>query len=273
MSRHQGAGHRAIDLARMAGISAQQVRNYADAGILPPVPRTATGYRRFDDTHRRALLAYRALAKGCGPRTAQAIMRAIHARDLPGALALMDASHAALHDQRRSLQATADALEAVAGQPPDTPALPRRGMRIGEVAAYLGVRTSALRTWESVGLLTPGRERGTNYRRFSPADVRDAQMISMLRQDHYPLPHIRPILDGLRHTGSSDALRTAIAGRNARLTQQATAMLEAASHLHHYITAESPDSEARSVSTASTAPRAHHLTRPPLPAQLAKHPV
>lgn len=242
MSR-QAAGHRAIDLARIAGISTQQVRNYADAGILPPVPRTATGYRRFDDTHRRALLAYRALAKGCGPRKAEAIMRAVHAGDLPGALALLDAGHAWLHEQRVALQATADALQAVAGQPPDTPAVPRKGMHIGEVAAYLGVRTSALRTWESAGLLTPGRERGTNYRRFSPADVRDAQMISMLRQGHYPLPQIRPILEGLRHTGSSDALRAAIAERNARLTQQATAMLEAASHLHHYITIESSNSE------------------------------
>jgi DNA-binding transcriptional MerR regulator len=234
----QGAGHRAIDLARMAGISTQQVRNYADAGILPAVPRTATGYRRFDETHRRALLAYRALAKGCGPSQAQAIMRAVHAGDLPGALALMDASHASLHEQRLSLRATGDALEAIAGRPPDTPALPRRGMRIGEVAAYLGVRTSALRTWESVGLLAPGRERGTNYRRFSPADVRDAQMISMLRQGQYPLPQIRPIIDGLHHTGSSDALRAAIAGRNATLTQQATSMLEAASHLHRYITTD-----------------------------------
>jgi DNA-binding transcriptional MerR regulator len=32
-----------VDLARLAGVSAQQIRNYADAGILPPVPRTAVG--------------------------------------------------------------------------------------------------------------------------------------------------------------------------------------------------------------------------------------
>ena len=241
MSR-EGSGHRAIDLGRMVGISSQQIRNYADAGILSPVPRTAAGYRRFDDTHRRALLAYRALAKGCGPHAAREIMRAVHAGDLPGALTLVDAAHASLHEQRLSLQATGEALEAVAGRPPDTPALPRKAMRIGEVAVHLGVRTSALRTWEAAGLLRPGRERGTDYRRFSPADVRDAQMIRMLRQGHYPLPQIRPILDGLRHAGSSQALRAAIAERSARLTQQATAMLEAASHLHHYVATESSNS-------------------------------
>lgn len=77
------------------------------------------------------------------------------------------------------------------------------------------MRTSALRVWESADLLTPTREPGTGYRRFGATDVRDAQMIKMLRQNRYPLPLIQPILDGLRQTGSSDALRAAIAQRQA----------------------------------------------------------
>ncbi len=70
---------RPIDLARASGVSTQQVRNLLDAGVLPPAPRTTTGYRRFDERHRRALLAYHALAEGYGPRTARAIMQAVHA--------------------------------------------------------------------------------------------------------------------------------------------------------------------------------------------------
>jgi DNA-binding transcriptional MerR regulator len=229
------AGLRPIDLARTAGISTQQIRNYEDAGILPPAPRTPAGYRRFDARHRRALLTYRALAKGYGWGTAQAIMRAVHAGDLPQALMLVDAGHALLHEQRLSLQAAGEALEAIAEQAPGTSALPRSGMRIGEVASYLGVRTSALRVWESAGLLTPKRDPGTGYRRFSPADVRDAQMINMLRKGRYPLPQIRVILDGLRETGGSEALRAAIAQRQAGLTRLGTAMLEGSSRLHHYI--------------------------------------
>jgi DNA-binding transcriptional MerR regulator len=240
-------GQRPIDLARLAGISTQQVRNYADTGILPPVSRTGTGYRRFDDTHRRALLTYRALVRGCGPGGAQAIMRAVHAGDLPGALALVDAVHADLHDQRRSLLYTSDALDAVAERAPDPAVMPRAGSQIGDVAGYLGVRSSALRTWESAGLLSPGRERGTNYRRFSPTDVRDARMITMLRRSAYSLPQIRVILDELRRTGSRDALRAAIAQRRANLTERAVAMLEAAGHLHRYLTAE-PSTSARPAS-------------------------
>ncbi len=43
-----------------------------------------------------------------------------------------------------------------------------------------------------------------------------------------------------RPAGSSDALRAAIAQRQAGLTQRATAMLEASSHLHHYATDDMP---------------------------------
>ncbi|MDL4776866.1 MULTISPECIES: MerR family transcriptional regulator [Thermomonosporaceae] len=230
------AGLRPIDLARWAGVSTQQIRNYEDAGILPPAERIPSGHRRFQERHRRALAAHRTLVRGYGPRDAQAIMRAVHAGDLPGALALVDAGHAALHEQRLSLEAAGEALEAVAERPPDALVLPRSGLRIGEVAAHLGVRTSALRVWESTGLLVPRRDPGTGYRRYGASDVRDARMVSMLRQGRYPLEEIRPVLEGLRRTGGSDALREAIAQRRAGLAERARAMLEGSCHLHHYLT-------------------------------------
>lgn len=226
---------RPIDLARLVGVSTQQVRNLADAGVLPPTPRTASGYRRFDDRHRRALVTYQALARGHCIETARSIMRSVHAGDVPAALALVDAGHAALHDQRTALAAVTEALEAVAEQAPDGSAPGRVGMPIGEIAAIIGVRTSALRVWESAGLLNPRRDPVTGYRTFGPSDVRDARMIKLLREGHYPLPQIRPILDGLRRTGSSDALRAATAQRRATLTERSRVMLEGSGLLHDYL--------------------------------------
>ena len=101
-------------------------------------------------------------------------MHAVHAGNIPEALTLVNAGHAALHEQRNSLEAAAEALEAIAKQPQDASAVPRSGLRIGEVAALLDVRTSALRVWESEGLLNPKRDPHTNYRRYSSTDVRDA---------------------------------------------------------------------------------------------------
>lgn len=230
------AGVRPIDLARLAGISTQQVRNYVDEGVLPPAGRTPSGYRELDQRHRSALLAYRAMLRGYGTATARGVMLAIHAGDVPAALALVDAGHAALHEQRLAVQATGEALEAFAAEPaPADPPLPRAGLRIGETAGYLRIRPSALRVWESVGLLAPRRERGTGYRRYDAADVRDAVMVKTLRDGRYPLPRIRAVIDGLRETGSTAALRTAIEERRTELTQRATAMLEAAGQLHEYL--------------------------------------
>ncbi|WP_460915088.1 MerR family transcriptional regulator [Plantactinospora veratri] len=159
----------------------------------------------------------------------------MHAGDLPSALALVDASHAGLHEERRALAEAATALEAVAEQETEPATVSRLTLRIGELAARLGVRTSALRVWEAAGLLIPEREPGTGYRRFGPAEIRDAQMISMLRRSRYLLPQIRPILDGLRRTGSTAALRAAVERRRLELTERATAMLEGSSRLHDYL--------------------------------------
>lgn len=223
---------RPVDLARAAGISAQQVRNYLEAGVLPPAERSPAGYRRFDERHRQALLTYRALGRGHGWDAAGTIMRAIHDGTPALALAEVDAVHAAVHGQRRALRATADALEAVAGLPPDT--VPRTGLRVGELAARLGVRPSALRVWEAAGLLGPRRDTD-RHRRYGAADVRDARLVAMLRQSRYPLPVIKPIMDQFRGSGGTEALRAAITAREAELDRRDMAMLEAAAALHRYL--------------------------------------
>ncbi|MEU7055021.1 MerR family transcriptional regulator [Streptomyces sp. NPDC046197] len=224
---------RPVDLARCAGVSTQQIRNYEDAGVLPPAARTACGYRIFRDVHLRALLTYRTLGKGYGPVVAARIMQAVHSGDVPGALALVDAAHAGLHQERTALRATGDALRTLTGRPLD--AVPQAGLRIGEVAALLGVRTSALRVWEAAGLLTPGREQGTGYRTYGPADVRDARIIHTLRLSHHVFDQIRPVVDGLRREGSTEALRAAVTARGEALTARTRAMLEGAGRLDDYL--------------------------------------
>ncbi|MFE9934789.1 MerR family transcriptional regulator [Streptomyces hirsutus] len=224
---------RSVDLARLAGLSTQQIRNYEESGVLPPASRTESGYRVFEDAHRQALRAFRALLKGYGPVTATPVMRRVHGGDVPGALALVDAAHAALHEERVALRAADEALRALAGAGPAASSRP--ALRIGEVAELLGVRTSALRVWEAAGLLTPRRERGTGYRLFDPADVRDARLVHTLRNSHYLFDRIRPVLDGLRREGSSEALRAALVARGEALTARTRAMLEGAGALHAYL--------------------------------------
>ena len=57
----------------------------------------------------------------------------------------------------------------------------------------------------------------------------------MLRQGRYYFEQIKPVLDGLRRTGSTDALRAAIAERRAAHDRQTKAMLHGAALLHQLI--------------------------------------
>jgi DNA-binding transcriptional MerR regulator len=231
---------RPVDLAQAVGVSAQQIRNYEDAGVLPPVPRSASGYRQFSERHLDALVTYRALVPGYGVVAARSIMRLVQDGDVPGALALVDAEHAALHDQRRQLRETAAALESVAagaGPTASAAAPPGSRARVGEVARRLGVRPSALRTWEAAGLLTPSREPGTSYRSYTAEDVRDAQLVNLLRQSRYGLAQVGQVLGELRRTGSTDVLRAVVAQRQEQLTARALAMLDGGGRLFAYLTA------------------------------------
>src|SRR5215471_11024188 len=148
---------RPVDLARRAGVSTQLVRNYEAAGILPPAPRSDTGYRQYGPEHLSALLTYRALAPGFGPETATEIMRALHNGDEALAYRLVDAAHAALHEQRLATDAASDALSALAAEYVEEPHATGPSLLVGELAHRLGVRTSALRVWEAAGLLAPTR--------------------------------------------------------------------------------------------------------------------
>jgi DNA-binding transcriptional MerR regulator len=226
---------RPVDLAREAGISTQQVRNYEAAGILPPAPRTESGYRRYGPRHLDALRTFRALVPGFGIGPATAIMLAVHDGDQQRALRLVDEGHAALHEQRLATDTAGAALDALAERFRDPEPESGPALRVGELAARLRVRTSTLRVWDAAGLLTPTRERGTAYRIYGPVEIRDARIIAMLRQGHYGFEQIRPVLEGLRRTGSPEALRAAVAERRSAYDRQSRAMLHGAALLDAYI--------------------------------------
>lgn len=227
---------RPIDLARAAGISTQQVRNYEELGVLPPVPRTTTGYRQFTTLHLSALLTFRALSFGHGWRVAIDILIAAHDDDEPRMLELIDASHAAQQAKRESMRATEQALRDLAESDPNhSETRPRSDMRIGDLAGRLGVRTSALRFWEDAGLLHPDRDPVTKYRRYGPTELRDARIIQLLRESEYRFPEIQPILHDLHRARDVSALNDALVRQQEQLHQRARYMLQGAKLLHDYL--------------------------------------
>ncbi|MDT0317495.1 TioE family transcriptional regulator [Streptomyces millisiae] len=225
---------RPVDLAREHGISTQAVRNYEEAGILPPAERTPHGYRVFTPLHAAALRVFTALVPAHGYHQATAIMRAVNEGATEDALELIDAGHAGLLDDRRTLAAVERALRDLA--PPEPDPDESRSMFVGELARRLGIRPATLRKWERAGLVRPRREPGTGYRVYGPTDVRDAQLVRQLRLGGYVFSQIAPLLDQVRTAGGVAPLRGALDDWRARLARRGLAMLAAAAELHDFLT-------------------------------------
>ncbi|MEU5938250.1 TioE family transcriptional regulator [Micromonospora sp. NPDC047548] len=225
---------RPVDLAREHGLSTQAVRNYEDAGILPPARRSPHGYRAYSAGHAQALRAFLALVPGFGHATATAILQAVNAGDVDRALELIDAGHAQLRQDRQTLTAVEHALRDLADPEPAT-----RASFVGPLARRLGVRPATLRKWERAGLLEPRRDRTTGYRVYSAADIRDAQLAHQLRRGGYPLPRIALLLDQVRTAGGVEPLEATLADWRGRLTRRGCAMLAGAAQLHAYLMAGS----------------------------------
>jgi len=225
---------RPIDLGRENGLSAQAVRNYEDAGILPPAERSETGYRRYTPLHAQALRAFLALRGGHGHQQAMEIMRATNRGDTESAYRLIDAGHVALLAERDTRTEVATALGSLSTTTPG----PGNGrpLTVGELARRLGVHPATLRTWEAEGILRPERDRATGYREYGPDCVRDAEIARQLRRGGYPLRQVAQFVESLREAGGADALSAFLDSWQDRLTTRSRNLLAGAARLDAYLT-------------------------------------
>ncbi|WP_138996256.1 MerR family transcriptional regulator [Rhodococcus zopfii] len=223
---------RPVDLAREHGLSAQAIRNYDDAGILPPAERSDTGYRQYTRVHAHALRAFLALRAGHGHRPAMEIMRSVNRGDTESAYRLIDAAHVDLLAERGARAEVASALAALSTT---TPAPSGGPLSVGELAHRLGVHRATLRSWEAEGILRPGRDRATGYRIYGQDSVRDAEIARQLRRGGYPLTRIVRFLDSLRETGGTDELRAFLDAWQDRLTARSRHLLSGAAQLDDYL--------------------------------------
>lgn len=214
-------------------MSAQAIRNYDEAGILPVAGRSPAGHRRYTPVHAQALRAFLALRRGHGHQRATEIMCAVNEGRLESAYRLIDSAHAALIAERDTRTEVASALSALSGAAP----APLRGepLTVGELARRLGLHPATLRTWESHGIVRPGRDPATGYRRYGSECARDAQIARELRRGGYPLPQVARFLDALRDAGGAEPLGAFLDSWQERLTARARALLAGAAQLDAYL--------------------------------------
>src|SRR6185437_4356965 len=67
-------------------------------------------------------------------------------------------------------------------------------MRVGELAKRTGLTVRTLRYYDEIGLLSPPRCPGSDYRQYGESEISRLQQIASLRQLGFSLDEIREIL-------------------------------------------------------------------------------
>lgn len=188
---------RTMEVAHAAGVHPNTVRLWERVGYLPPVPRSASGYRQFAQRHVELARLTRLLRGDRWPghaihRSATALILAAAAGESAG-LECRSAAHLDLvRRERASADAAAAAvarwlcLEGRAG------AVDRAGAGalespMGPTAAVraLGITYDTLRSWERSGLVTLPRDQRTGARLVGAADLERLAVVRALRTAGY----------------------------------------------------------------------------------------
>jgi DNA-binding transcriptional MerR regulator len=107
---------RTSELARLVGVHPNTVRKYGDWGLIPPVERTASGYRLFTRQHldcmRLARRIYSAPYPGRGFRAlGTEVIKCAVIDDWPGALEKAREHLVLVQEELKSAENAADSLE------------------------------------------------------------------------------------------------------------------------------------------------------------------
>ncbi|GAA4077703.1 MerR family transcriptional regulator [Nocardioides kongjuensis] len=231
------------EVAAATGYSPQQVRNLEALGVIPPAPRTPSGYRQFSAVHVRDLVAYRDLALAVGPVVARRAMRDLRALAVEDATALVGSLHAGLGAEREQALAARAALVAVSAEAcTEAPPVAADSMTITELSDALGVRASTLRFWEREGLLAPERiaTPAGAARRYPVSAVREARIVVALRAAGYRVPEVRSAIGAVRELGDTARSLTTLDARLATIAQRVLALMRAGAVLAEMVSAPRP---------------------------------
>lgn len=188
---------RTSELARAVGIHPNTVRRYEEWGLLPPVERSPTGYRRFTQKHLDCLRLARRIYAPEYPgralrRSGTEIIQSAVADDWGGALEKAYQHLALVKAEQARADAAAALLERWAqGMAADATPQP---LSIGAAAKHLGVSVDILRNWERNGLIRVPRQPENGYRLYGPKEIGRLRVIRMLAQAGYSLMAILRML-------------------------------------------------------------------------------
>jgi DNA-binding transcriptional MerR regulator len=205
---------RTSDLARAVGIHPNTVRLYVEWGLIPPVERSPSGYRRFTQRHldclRLGRLIYASAYPGRDLRaSSNEIIQHAVADNWTGALEKAREHLASVKAELKRADTAANLLEHWAqnmeANSDENP------LEIREVSQLLDISHDVIRNWERNGLISVRRNSYNNYRLFGKREIERLQIIRMLSHagySHMAMLRMFIELDGGKTRGLKKVLDT-----------------------------------------------------------------
>ncbi len=198
---------RTSEIAKAVGVHPNTVRLYEQWGMLPKIPRTPKGYRKFNETHldqmklARAAMNFTWLGGEIRQTAYQMVYRGAEG-DLGGALEQAYQLRVQIQSERVHAESAADFLEKWAGG--SAIESTDKKMRIGEVAKLLNTTNDRLRNWERNGLIDVPRDPMNGYRFYRAKEIGRLRVIRALCQARYSQMAILRMLLGLDQGDTAD---------------------------------------------------------------------
>jgi DNA-binding transcriptional MerR regulator len=187
---------RTAEIANDVGCHPNTVRLYVDWGYLPPVDRSPSNYRLFQEKHLDHMrFAWMTLSGQFPGRTIRrsgiALVKQAAAGDLGGALEMAYSHMALVKSELAQAEAAAELLSRwTQGTMTDATLGP---LRIGDAAKLLNVTKDMLRNWENNGLIdVPRADNG--YRQYGAPEFGRLRVIRMLVKAGYSMMAILRML-------------------------------------------------------------------------------
>lgn len=220
-------------MAEILQVSTTTLRRYEDQDLIPDVPRTPGNHRYYGPAHFQAFTAIRVMLQGYEIPVVYEAMRMMKQGRTEQALWL-------LNEQQYQIQVEKQRVEEILAMIRNADFTRYRNvqlkeqMNIGEAATIAGVNTSAIRHWESEGLIHSVRNRDNGFRMFSLAELRKILVISSLRKTVYYIDNMKSLLNHLDTQDNEQIERSfqlALENLNKRLAVQFKGIAEVVRYL------------------------------------------
>ncbi len=189
---------RPADISRRLGISTTTIRKYEMLGLMPPVPRSKTGYRVLSDEHAAYIVCLREMLPAFSLTEIAKIFEAVMAKEMDAALWIINKKQADLYEEKLITEKIAKSL---LHRNDLALHISRNKLSINDVSRETGIPATTIRHWDKIGLITVMRSSENNYRMFTAEHIKQILTIYALKlsvyanHQKYAIEQIREELD------------------------------------------------------------------------------